>query len=266
MSDTKKKEEAGQEVPVAVDESQQLVGAEVQPQVSSAPIPVEQVSNHVENGKVEVKPPASDKNVEPEPEPEPQVTSESIPQQEVRNSLHSVPVEANAEILVKADSELTSEVKPEVDKIANTNSGAENNDAVICESNMNAAETAVQVKPESHEVPDHKTFNNSDPISTNHIEPTTPMVVPTDTKTQIESGVETDNKVNEKQVATPAGNGNSSSKRSCFLDPDHIYDGNESGTEEEQSAFMKELENFFRERSMEFKPPKFYGEGLNCLK
>jgi hypothetical protein len=29
---------------------------------------------------------------------------------------------------------------------------------------------------------------------------------------------------------------------------------------------MKELENFFRERSMDFKPPKFYGEGLNCLK
>ncbi|CAA6661613.1 unnamed protein product [Spirodela intermedia] len=29
---------------------------------------------------------------------------------------------------------------------------------------------------------------------------------------------------------------------------------------------MKELENFFRERSLEFKPPKFYGEGLNCLK
>ncbi|OVA00697.1 ARID/BRIGHT DNA-binding domain [Macleaya cordata] len=42
--------------------------------------------------------------------------------------------------------------------------------------------------------------------------------------------------------------------------------GSESGTEEEQAAFMKELENFFKERSMEFKPPKFYGEGLNCLK
>ncbi|KAK6916936.1 ARID DNA-binding domain [Dillenia turbinata] len=43
-------------------------------------------------------------------------------------------------------------------------------------------------------------------------------------------------------------------------------DDNDSGTEEEQAAFMKELENFFRETSMEFKPPKFYGEGLNCLK
>ncbi|KAK8937384.1 AT-rich interactive domain-containing protein 3 [Platanthera zijinensis] len=43
-------------------------------------------------------------------------------------------------------------------------------------------------------------------------------------------------------------------------------EGDDSGTDEEQSAFMKELENFFKERSLEFKPPKFYGEGLNCLK
>nr|XP_029118675.1 AT-rich interactive domain-containing protein 5 isoform X1 [Elaeis guineensis] len=47
---------------------------------------------------------------------------------------------------------------------------------------------------------------------------------------------------------------------------DHYIDGDDSGTEEEQAAFIKELENFFRERGMEFKPPKFYGEGLNCLK
>ncbi|ERN11522.1 hypothetical protein AMTR_s00022p00128600 [Amborella trichopoda] len=45
-----------------------------------------------------------------------------------------------------------------------------------------------------------------------------------------------------------------------------IVEGDDSGTEEEQAAFMRELEAFFKERSMEFKPPKFYGEGLNCLK
>eukprot|EP00262_Sarcandra_glabra_P021122 TRINITY_DN8738_c0_g1_i1.p1 TRINITY_DN8738_c0_g1~~TRINITY_DN8738_c0_g1_i1.p1 ORF type:complete len:456 (-),score=68.86 TRINITY_DN8738_c0_g1_i1:375-1742(-) len=45
-----------------------------------------------------------------------------------------------------------------------------------------------------------------------------------------------------------------------------LGEGDESGTEEEQAAFMKELESFFKERSLEFKPPKFYGEGLNCLK
>ncbi|KAJ0965012.1 hypothetical protein J5N97_026150 [Dioscorea zingiberensis] len=43
-------------------------------------------------------------------------------------------------------------------------------------------------------------------------------------------------------------------------------EGEESGTEEDQIAFMNELEIFHRDRSLEFKPPKFYGEGLNCLK
>ncbi|KAG8369309.1 hypothetical protein BUALT_Bualt15G0137900 [Buddleja alternifolia] len=40
----------------------------------------------------------------------------------------------------------------------------------------------------------------------------------------------------------------------------------DDGTPEEQSAFMKELESFYRERAMDFKPPKFYGHPLNCLK
>ncbi|XP_028058431.1 putative leucine-rich repeat receptor-like serine/threonine-protein kinase At2g19230 [Camellia sinensis] len=42
--------------------------------------------------------------------------------------------------------------------------------------------------------------------------------------------------------------------------------GDEAGTEEEQAAFMKELETFHKERCLEFKPPRFYGEPLNCLK
>lgn len=47
---------------------------------------------------------------------------------------------------------------------------------------------------------------------------------------------------------------------------DYTTGGDDSGTEEEQAAFMKELERFHREKMLEFKPPKFYGEGLNCLK
>ncbi|CAI9104842.1 OLC1v1003619C3 [Oldenlandia corymbosa var. corymbosa] len=37
-------------------------------------------------------------------------------------------------------------------------------------------------------------------------------------------------------------------------------------TEEEQAAFMKELELFHKSKFLEFKPPKFYQEPLNCLK
>ncbi|XP_058070117.1 AT-rich interactive domain-containing protein 3-like isoform X2 [Magnolia sinica] len=56
-----------------------------------------------------------------------------------------------------------------------------------------------------------------------------------------------------------------SSSRSFPWDP-QSNEGDDSGTDEEQATFMKELESFFRGRGMEFKPPKFYGEGLNCLK
>uniref|UniRef100_A0A0A8YA90 ARID domain-containing protein n=1 Tax=Arundo donax TaxID=35708 RepID=A0A0A8YA90_ARUDO len=50
------------------------------------------------------------------------------------------------------------------------------------------------------------------------------------------------------------------------VEPDPFLDGDDSGTEEEQAAFMAELERFHREHGLEFKPPKFYGKGLNCLK
>ena len=43
--------------------------------------------------------------------------------------------------------------------------------------------------------------------------------------------------MNYKYVTTPVNNGNSNSKPSCHLDDDHMSQGTESGTEEEQSAF-----------------------------
>ncbi|KAL6496787.1 AT-rich interactive domain-containing protein 3 [Orobanche hederae] len=53
--------------------------------------------------------------------------------------------------------------------------------------------------------------------------------------------------------------------KSFLLDANDVT-GDESGTEEEQAAFMKELDTFHRERCLDFKPPKFYQEPLNCLK
>lgn len=38
------------------------------------------------------------------------------------------------------------------------------------------------------------------------------------------------------------------------------------GTPSQQAAFMKEVESFYKENTLEFKAPKFYGEPLNCLK
>lgn len=45
-----------------------------------------------------------------------------------------------------------------------------------------------------------------------------------------------------------------------------IEEDEEAGTKEEQIEFNKELEAFYKERYLEFKPHKFYGEPLNCLK
>lgn len=45
-----------------------------------------------------------------------------------------------------------------------------------------------------------------------------------------------------------------------------MVEADESATEDETSVFMRELDNFYRERGNEFKHPKFYGEPLDCLK
>lgn len=51
-----------------------------------------------------------------------------------------------------------------------------------------------------------------------------------------------------------------------WLNDMEMGEADDSGTPEERVEFMKELESFYRENALEFKPPKFYGEPLNCLK
>ncbi|XP_071685676.1 AT-rich interactive domain-containing protein 6-like isoform X2 [Rutidosis leptorrhynchoides] len=50
------------------------------------------------------------------------------------------------------------------------------------------------------------------------------------------------------------------------LNDAHMDEGYESGTADDQERFMKEVDNFYKARGLEFKPPKFYGQMLNCLK
>ncbi|KAJ1380954.1 HSP20-like chaperone [Sesbania bispinosa] len=275
MSDVKENEEAGQAVPSAIEENQQLVDeqVEVQPEVASAPVTVEETSNNVENGSNHVEngsnvveheksePPTEDKNVKLE------AVSEDMPQADVQDSLHSVPVEADALVSNTTECKASPDAKMEAEECPQSSKGVENGDNVH-QHIVADAEKVVEVKPEVCEVADGITRENGDPMpsSDNDPSPTLPQPAPADTELEIKNVIEVENKADEKQATEPADNGNSNSKHLFFLDADHSYDGNESGTEEDQSAFMKELENFFRERSMEFKPPKFYGEGLNCLK
>ncbi|PPD66470.1 hypothetical protein GOBAR_DD36651 [Gossypium barbadense] len=58
------------------------------------------------------------------------------------------------------------------------------------------------------------------------------------------------------QLATELGDKN----------PNICFDNSGSDTEEEQAAFVKEVEAFYKEKNLEFKHPKFYKEDLNLLK
>ena len=172
----------------------------------------------------------------------------------------------NQQDLVKPepDTQPASDVKTEDhDLLQKTNSDAHHNNN---NNNIASEPTIALAKTEpSQVVPDTKIATNSHtlPTTTTHNEP---CAQPSHIKSHFHNGREFDVKVNAKYLTTPVDNGNSNAKHSFLLDDDPMSQGTKSGTEEEQSAFMKELEIFFRERSMEFKPPKFYGEGLNCLK
>ncbi|XP_059437725.1 AT-rich interactive domain-containing protein 6-like isoform X1 [Corylus avellana] len=184
--------------------------------------------------------------------------SQSNPDQPTQDSPPSSGLLNGDQDLVKPDTLSASDVKTEDIELPQSNTDGDHNTTTTC--HLETAEPAVAVaKTEACQVPDTKTTGNTDTLtsSTSHNEPNLPCARLSDIKPQIQ---------NEKDVTTPVNNGNSNSKHSFLLDEDHMSEGSESGTEEDQSAFMKELENFFRERSMEFKPPKFYGEGLNCLK
>ncbi|KAB5534868.1 hypothetical protein DKX38_017954 [Salix brachista] len=80
----------------------------------------------------------------------------------------------------------------------------------------------------------------------------------------VEDKVDDKRESNDIDTSTPKTIGKLTPRRSFLLDEN--IGGSESGTEEEQKDFLSELHTFFSEKGMEFKPPKFYGDLLNCLK
>ncbi|KAK6154203.1 hypothetical protein DH2020_013842 [Rehmannia glutinosa] len=109
------------------------------------------------------------------------------------------------------------------------------------------------------EVPEEKLENDSTTTGDVQKEVRTKMeVVSNNLKEEPNNGVFSETKVRPSaDIKTPS--------KSFVLDANDVT-GDESGSEEEQAAFMKELHNFHGERCLEFKPPKFYQEPLNCLK
>ncbi|KAL0392239.1 UNVERIFIED_CONTAM: AT-rich interactive domain-containing protein 5, partial [Sesamum radiatum] len=95
---------------------------------------------------------------------------------------------------------------------------------------------------------------------------------------QHETAARTDGELaNQHEAATPqslvrysptkAGDHSGETVKSVFTQATLPLTGeDDDGTPEDQAAFMKELESFYRQKAMDFKPPKFYGQPLNCLK
>ncbi|XP_010526859.1 PREDICTED: AT-rich interactive domain-containing protein 3-like [Tarenaya hassleriana] len=137
-------------------------------------------------------------------------------------------------------------------------------DSIIYE-DVNVEPATDTEKKDNSGAPQGKDSDNEDAsMKHDNSEPIIPCLASSDVKSEEGRQRALNNGVHKIDAAPPTSDGTMNLRHSSLLDD--MSEGNESGSEEEQSVFMKELENFFRERSMEFKPPKFYGEGLNCLK
>lgn len=125
-----------------------------------------------------------------------------------------------------------------------------------------ASTNQLNVAPDHDESLDTKNGKENEPGNSSQVENCSELVkeeeIVSEGNLVVEASLKPEKSVSHSPVLKDVSN------KSIFDPP--ASEGDDSGTEEEQAAFMKELENFFRERSLEFKPPKFYGEGLNCLK
>ncbi|KAL1219757.1 AT-rich interactive domain-containing protein 6 [Cardamine amara subsp. amara] len=62
------------------------------------------------------------------------------------------------------------------------------------------------------------------------------------------------------------GDENTKKRKTWLLTDSVAQESDEAGTPEEQKAFVREVETFYRENFLEFKAAKFYGQPLNILK
>ncbi|KAL5557377.1 hypothetical protein UlMin_039613 [Ulmus minor] len=178
----------------------------------------------------------------------------------------STPVDKTEAIDVKTETEVLLSPNKEAQDDKTTVSTAEVT-ALDDKTTVSTVEvTALDAKAKASEVPMAEIGDVKDTGIKSQGESAMPSSGPSDVQPEIKNGGDVKDKMNGKDVTTPQDKGNPMSRNWSLSEEDHMSDGSESGTEEDQSNFMKMLENFFRERGMEFKPPKFYGEGLNCLK
>ncbi|PON50047.1 ARID/BRIGHT DNA-binding domain-containing protein [Parasponia andersonii] len=250
MSDSKEKDDVGQQAPVdALENEPQVEQSQAQAQ-AQAPV-----------AETEIEAPTASDNIIITTNPDSvllEPTQDSLPTSNPLDEQHR---------FVKPDTEAPIDVKNET-QTDDLQAQEQDGNTTVSATPLPIPDSAVELITEASQLLRPEMADMEHPHTATHDEPVLPLSESSDMKPVPENAVdgeENKNSVDEKCIPEPSDNGNPTLKHSFLLD-DHMYEGNESGTEEDQSNFMKELENFFRERSMEFKPPKFYGEGLNCLK
>ena len=125
-------------------------------------------------------------------------------------------------------------------------------------------ETAIPTVDAEIKLSDIQGATGHDAVLKKSNEPAAPQAGSSDVEAKGEKQRGSNDANNEIDTPTPKSNGNSTPRQMFLLDENS--NGSESGTEEEQKDFLSELHSFFSKKSMEFKPPKFYGDLLNCLK
>ncbi|KAG7597770.1 Alpha crystallin/Hsp20 domain [Arabidopsis suecica] len=73
-------------------------------------------------------------------------------------------------------------------------------------------------------------------------------------------------KTRKVQMLSPKTEVENARKRKTWLLDSEAQGVDEAGTPVEQVTFLREVEAFYKENFLEFKPPKFYGQPLNILK
>ncbi|GAA0173886.1 DNA-binding transcription factor [Lithospermum erythrorhizon] len=155
---------------------------------------------------------------------------------------------------------------------------------VALAADMSNGSTKMVEIPETEKESGHTDQKPTSPVVdvvNNNVNKTTPVVAAVDgngnlAATPLTKMCDVNNKLleNDDDSATPQAllicqspmSGSQSRETGMNVFNEIKMPGDEDGTPEEQVAFMRELEHFYRKRATEFKAPRFYGQQLNCLK
>ncbi|KAJ6332694.1 hypothetical protein OIU77_008700 [Salix suchowensis] len=286
MSNTKENEDGSPHQAPSTLETEQLINAQVPiekadnedgsahqapstlgtEQLVNAQVPIEKADNSPpppNSDTVEVDVPDPVENGNPSPQVEEAAdksTGElnSSPQQPHHESAPPSPLDDEKSLD-------TPEIESMEDVKANGNSDLKpetcaDNGIAIPSNHIETAKPTVDTENKPSDISQDSPGGDPGAVPEESNEPAAPQAGSSD----VEDKVDDKRESNDIDTSTPKTIGKLTPRRSFLLDEN--IGGSESGTEEEQKDFLSELHTFFSEKGMEFKPPKFYGDLLNCLK